>query len=626
MAIFVHLHLRLLLENSTDECLDLLRRGLDPFLAVLEYSEKLKLSLSASGTLLTRTPAGELKRLRRFVDRGQLQLLASPLWDPLRSELRNEQLAASREAWSSHGFSVAAAVYMPRGVDAASAADCAPVMLLPSSAVSSPPGEILSYGTNGRALAGTLERADLERRAGSKTPFALRRAAIPPKVPQASIIELDALSLFPPNMSAIDRRNTLLDLMKDLRGEFAASTEHVGEQLPAGTVALAEALVPEPAIGTDNSRSRQMAWHRREELRALLDPLPEKITMMPNAAANTDRLARARRFFLMTEAAEIWLPGGYQQARIREAFGEAVISSQVEADTITHPEVDPAHGWIDHELSDFDHDGEEELIADSQLKRLYFKPSAGGALVRFEYKPRKSDLVDALSADGHNLSFLEGVLELPTAAISEAGLRAAGDRITPVPGEKAELLVTRHTRDLFGLRVLRTVPIRAVDGAPRSAVRIVKHYTVKAGIGAHLNNATTGLQFEYWVEASDAPKPDQYIVSRLVFMLPSGNPDGISMRPLSAFGGAAEKTYPLNKSQLLRAADVEGGLYGTRLIDGIDAFVMDLRSAKPLTALYTYNLESGPEKVFSGLAVLLILDARRVFEDDKANTIFLSIK
>ena len=113
-------------------------------------------------------------------------------------------------------------------------------------------------------------------------------------------------------------------------------------------------------------------------------------------------------------------------------------------------------------------------------------------------------------------------------------------------------------------------------------------------------------------------------VSRFVFMLPSGTQNGVSLRPLSSAGGEGKTALKLDDPLLLQTKDVEGGLYGGRLIDGIDNFVMDIRSAKPLSALGCFPLVS--ESSFGGFVMLFFLDARRIFQDDKANTIFLSIR
>ena len=118
------------------------------------------------------------------------------------------------------------------------------------------------------------------------------------------------------------------------------------------------------------------------------------------------------------------------------------------------------------------------------------------------------------------------------------------------------------------------------------------------------------------------------VVNRFVFMLPSATLGGASLRPLSSAGGEGPKVFPLETALLLENKDVEGGLCGGRLIDGIENFVMDIRSAKPLNALGCFPLtyQHQGTAAFGGIVLLFFLEARRVFQDDKANTIFLSIR
>ena len=52
---------------------------------------------------------------------------------------------------------------------------------------------------------------------------------------------------------------------------------------------------------------------------------------------------------------------------------------------------------VRYEVTDFDCDGHEEILVESNLLNLYFKPSQGGSLVELDYKPAALNLLDILS-------------------------------------------------------------------------------------------------------------------------------------------------------------------------------------------------------------------------------------
>ena len=184
-----------------------------------------------------------------------------------------------------------------------------------------------------------------------------------------------------------------------------------------------------------------------------------------------------------------------------------------------------------------------------------------------------------------------------------------------------QILVTRQTLDVAGLKV--EFPL-----AQTPKTKIVKHYLFKAGIGAHLNNATTGFSIESWLESPEKPLPKSYIASIVCLTLPAAAVATTSARLLSAFGGTSDKAISLTEAKLFRNQDSEGGLHGLRVIDGIDGLFVDIRSAKPLDACLIEPLERDPlnPELFGGLRISFILAAQRIFEDIKSNTVFFSIR
>ena len=113
-------------------------------------------------------------------------------------------------------------------------------------------------------------------------------------------------------------------------------------------------------------------------------------------------------------------------------------------------------------------------------------------------------------------------------------------------------------------------------------------------------------------------------------MLPSGDKRVLSVRPLLSAAGTHDKALSCDEDLIVRPSDAPGGLHGLRLIDGLDNLVMDLRSAKPVSAIAVLSIAGAPQvdgsPGYSGTTVLFFYEARRFFRDDRANTLFLSIK
>jgi 4-alpha-glucanotransferase len=72
----------------------------------------------------------------------------------------------------------------------------------------------------------------------------------------------------------------------------------------------------------------------------------------------------------------------------------AVYQNLIEAENAIEPR---KYAWLDIEYRDFDLDGFFEVIAESHTMNLYFKPSIGGMLTEFDYRPKAFNLLDTFS-------------------------------------------------------------------------------------------------------------------------------------------------------------------------------------------------------------------------------------
>ena len=644
MNTLLHFHFQGSLISSEAEQTETVRRSLDPLLAWMEMHPGLRFAVSISGFLLENLPAETKKKITALAA-SQLEVLHAPFFDAALSTLSLEeqihQLEFSRDFWNSCNVPLPKAAFLEHGasLDIAALRDRFDLNLLvcPANALVNPqaPRLLTAETANGilNVLACLYEPLDLSLyKPGAKTLSVKFGAA---QNFNARGFLISGAKLLPERLNPFEMRNAFLEIFPELRGEkvgvtgaftgLADSGECPADDFPDEAAMLAEFKL---ASRPEGGAAEHTFLSRIAELRSDLVPLADFITTQPKEATNLVRLAAARKFSGRVLSAECLLHTTelYPRHKFRRSASEAIISAQVEIDTIRHPEVDPIHGWIVHELKKDGADGLEEVVADSQLKRLYFKAGHGGALAEFDYKPRKLDLSCTFDAEGRNHSFVDSLVKIDPGKLGEKSLPEFLKLAASSADGRAEPLVTRQTLDLFGLRLVRGLECRSLGAALDYKTSLVKHFTVKAGIGAHMNNATTGFNFEFWLEGDIAPPENVYLMSQFCFCLPSGNPDAISIRPLSAVGGAATFTYELAHPQFVPGNAVEGGLYGTRLIDGIESFVMDLRSSKPLNALVAFPLENNGSGECGGIAVLYFTEARRIFGDDKSNTIFLSIQ
>jgi hypothetical protein len=272
-------------------------------------------------------------------------------------------------------------------------------------------------------------------------------------------------------------------------------------------------------------------------------------------------------------------------ARIK--FFDLVLQVHVLLDAINNPEVDPAEGWIRR----------EDLIIDTQLARYYL--SASGNLVGLSYKSLKYELM-AIFAESQLLSSFKTDLiatETPT-------------KIQPL----------KHTKDLLSLRCHEQV----LEGT------IVKEFTFRGGVGAHLPNSTTGFSVEYWLDDNfKRSTPNQLINLQLCFLPPSAEPSSTLFKPLLCVGGVSEDSFTLEKEITISGTSQPGGLYGVRFVDGISDFTIDIRTSKYLdeakiTPIFTPSpLDKSPR--FQGSVITLSKRAEKLLGDEKSINLFYSI-
>ena len=348
--------------------------------------------------------------------------------------------------------------------------------------------------------------------------------------------------------------------------------------------------------------------NRLEFLRTRMKLLPQLIENNPSYFVNRERFKRTQLDFARAQ----YGPGPANKGTLRERYlarrnaVRYLLCAEVEADAISHPEVDPSDGWINRQHVDYDGDGEAEWIFESPFFRCCFKPSLSAA-VEFNYKPRKIDLLNtALNSDG-NYSF--------------RGVITAGSEQSHLAGSRAILLRANPDIAVFRLEEKLALPGR------EDCYLLYKDFTVKAGLASFPAGATATFPLEYWIEETSAPTDPATFALDFCLMLPSGELGSYSARPLLCFGGEGEKAFPLLDPLEITKDKSPGGVYGVRLIDGVDNFIIDLRTTKEVAAVQLIPLtdsESG-EPFCGGIQVRLISPLSSVSGDTNSNILYFTV-
>ena len=100
--------------------------------------------------------------------------------------------------------------------------------------------------------------------------------------------------------------------------------------------------------------------------------------------------------------------GGLYLPHLRSAVYEHLIQAEFLADTVLKgqgsgvrgqgkPEKDLQPSWLEIERGDFDRDGSEEVMLNSELMNLFIDPAEGGRITELDWKPRSFNLTNTLT-------------------------------------------------------------------------------------------------------------------------------------------------------------------------------------------------------------------------------------
>ncbi len=111
--------------------------------------------------------------------------------------------------------------------------------------------------------------------------------------------------------------------------------------------------------------------------------------------------------------------GGLYLPHLRAAVYEHLIEAEYQADRVLKGQTPGVKGarkknlqpaWIEIEKGDFDRDGNEEVMINSELMNLFIDPAEGGRLTELDWKPRSFNLTNTLTR--RRESYHEKILQI----------------------------------------------------------------------------------------------------------------------------------------------------------------------------------------------------------------------
>ena len=197
-----------------------------------------------------------------------------------------------------------------------------------------------------------------------------------------------------------DRLEQFLTDLKSHKDVQPVTLSSALEQFPTrGTVYLPSSQSPELGVWTA-LEPQKAAPIRGGSWRSFMSKYPEVNHLVKRAARVSRELhdaARApesawRSLYRAQCGNAYWhgARGGVYENYLRSA----TFKNLIEAANALEPR---KYGWLEIEYEDFDSDGSDEVIAESNTLGLYFKPNHGGMLTELHHRGRAFNLLDTLS-------------------------------------------------------------------------------------------------------------------------------------------------------------------------------------------------------------------------------------
>lgn len=101
--------------------------------------------------------------------------------------------------------------------------------------------------------------------------------------------------------------------------------------------------------------------------------------------------------------------GGLYLPHLRNAIYLNLIQADVKMDELERATSEQKTGWVDSAVSDFDADGNDEIIVRTDQMNLFISPQNGGSIFELDYKPKNLNLLDTMTRrkEGYHHKLLE---------------------------------------------------------------------------------------------------------------------------------------------------------------------------------------------------------------------------
>ncbi|MDZ7264061.1 MAG: DUF1926 domain-containing protein [candidate division KSB1 bacterium] len=139
--------------------------------------------------------------------------------------------------------------------------------------------------------------------------------------------------------------------------------------------------------------------------------------------------------------------GGLYLNNLRHAVYKNMIQAEAIVDQLVHTPAELEQGWTQLQITDFDVDGSNELVAETKVYNLYFAPHVGGTLFEMDYKPKAVNLLDTMTRrkEAYHNKLL--AIKDQTATSSSSGVASIHDLvIAKEPGLEKKLHYDRYRR------------------------------------------------------------------------------------------------------------------------------------------------------------------------------------
>ncbi len=156
--------------------------------------------------------------------------------------------------------------------------------------------------------------------------------------------------------------------------------------------------------------------------------------------------------------------GGLYLPHLRSAVYEHIIQAEVLADRVLKGQGLRSEGkklearsrkmdskavsWLEIEIGDFDRDGSEEVMINSELLNIFIDPAKGGMISELDWKPRSFNLTNTLTRrrEGYHEKILQAVTDLAAGA-QTSGVKTIHERVSmKEEGLQHHLLYDWYTR------------------------------------------------------------------------------------------------------------------------------------------------------------------------------------